>query len=158
MSFLNESFWLAVSFAIFLYFAYRPVKNSILKILDAKIATIKAQVLEAANLKEDAKILLQQTKEEVSKLTQLQEKMLAEATKNTKELVNERSNEIERLLNYRKQEALNSIDYQKQQACNKVQADFAEIVSKLVAEYLKSSKNESLSDTEIAKNLMNKEL
>ena len=41
MHFFDENFWIAVSFVIFLYFAYKPIKKAIINSLDAKINEIK---------------------------------------------------------------------------------------------------------------------
>ena len=78
MSFFNESFCLAICFLIFLYFAYRPIKASIVKALNARIELIKAQLLEAQSLKNDAELLLNKTEQQLNQLPSIREKMMLE--------------------------------------------------------------------------------
>jgi F-type H+-transporting ATPase subunit b len=154
MHFFDESFWLAISFIIFVYLAYKPVKNSILKSLDSKIDEIKMRVQEAENLKIEASALLEKTKNEIRNLDNLKIKILNEATEQAKIVADKRSEEINLLLDQRKIEALNSIEYQKTQSCLTISAEFAALTTKLAAEYFKESNNNNSSDTEIAQNFI----
>lgn len=156
MHFIDERFWLTLSFFIFIYLAYKPIKKAILSSLDAKIDNIKTQLLEAENLKKEAKLLLEKTQLQMSQLTKLHDEMLHDTKIQTNHIIEEGTNEIEDLLQRRRSEALNEIERQKLQACSEIQSEFSDKVIKTVAEYFKVSENESLTDVEIAKNLINK--
>jgi F-type H+-transporting ATPase subunit b len=156
MHFIDERFWLALSFFIFIYLAYRPIKKAILNSLDAKIDHIKTQLLEAENLKKEAKLLLEKTQLQMSQLSNLHDKMLHDAKIQANHMIEDGTNEIENLLQRRRSEALNEIERQKLQACGEIQSEFSDRVIKTVTEYFKVSDNQSLTDVEIAKNLINK--
>jgi F-type H+-transporting ATPase subunit b len=156
MHFIDERFWLALSFLIFIYLAYKPIKKAILNSLDAKIDTIKTRLTEAENLKKEAKLLLEKTEIQMNQLTILHQEMLHDAKIQTNQMIEEGTSEIETLLQRKRTEAVNAIERQKLQACSKIQSEFSDKVIKTVTEYFKLSENESLPDTEIAKNLINK--
>lgn len=154
---LDEKFWLAVSFIIFLYFAYRPIKRAILTSLDAKITDIKTQILEAETLKKEATLLLERTKEEVTKLAYIQEKMLSEAKKATQNMIADKEAEIEKILKHQKAQAFIMIDNKKLQAKHKTQNEFVDFVTKVVEEYFKAeSDNKAFSDGKIAQKFIDK--
>lgn len=54
---LDQPAWLAIGFIVFIYFAYRPIRNAILTSLDAKIARISQDVEEARSLPKEAEDL-----------------------------------------------------------------------------------------------------
>ena len=156
MHFLDESFWLALSFIIFIYFAYKPVKRAILNSLDAKVAEVKALVLEAENLKQDAASLLLKTQTEIKNLGNLRDDILNNARSDAKKLAEIRSTEMEELIERKKSDAIDSINQQQIKAYNNIKQDFAGLTIKLVKEYLKESSNNNSSDVEIAEHFIEK--
>jgi F-type H+-transporting ATPase subunit b len=156
MHFFDESFWLAVSFIIFIYFAYKPVKRAILNSLDAKVAEVKAHVLEAENLKQDAAALLLKTQIEIKNLDNLRNSILNTARSDAKMIAQTRAIEMDELLERKKQDAIDSINQQQIKAYNNIKQDFASLTTKLVKEYLKESSNNNSSDIEIAKHFIKK--
>ena len=156
MQFLDEKFWLAISFLIFIYFAYKPVKKAILASLDAKILAIKEQVLEAEKLKNDANLLFEKTSKQLGQISNLRDQMLKDGQESTNKLIDERNNEIEAFLERKKIETLSLIDNQKIQACQLVQSQFCDKIIELVTVYFQSAQKNSLLDTEIAKKLIDR--
>ncbi len=154
MNFFDERFWLAISLIAFIYLAYRPAKKAIIKLLDDKVAAIKSQVLEAEGLKRDAKILLEKVEQDLGHLETQREEILQTARANADKLMKERENEIEAFLEHKKGEILNTISNQKLKAGEQVQLEFVMKVTQLVTEYFKVTKNSSLSDKELAQNLL----
>ncbi|WPY00322.1 ATP synthase subunit b precursor [Candidatus Trichorickettsia mobilis] len=157
MSFFNESFCLAICFLIFLYFAYRPIKASIVKALNDRIELIKAQLLEAQSLKNDAELLLNKAEQQLNQLPSIREKMMLEAKASADFLFDKQNQEIEALLEYKKSETINALNNQKLQAYDQLRTELITDVRKLVTAYFKASNNVSLSDIEIAKNLHGKD-
>lgn len=156
MQFLNnESFWLAVCFAILVIFAYNPVKNSIQNILDSKITEIKTYISEAQNLKTDAEALLKKTKQQLTDIERTNQQALAEAITKADLLFEERCAEINILLEKRKSETVNIIKAKQAAVYAKLQNELIIEVKQLVKEYFISSK-EKFSDLEIAKSLIAK--
>lgn len=156
MHFLHESFWLAISFIIFVYLIYRPAKKAILKSLDTKVLEVQERVLKAEKLKDDAKLLFEQTEEQIKNLEALQLQMTKENNEITEKIVQEKTKEIEEFLEHKKIETIKLIESQKLLASKELQDEFSDEVVKLVSEYFYSTKNNNLSETDIAKNLMDK--
>lgn len=154
--FLDEKFWLAVSFVIFLYFAYKPIKKALLNSLDLKIASIKEQVLEAQKLNIDAQDLLKKTTEQLEKLANLGDKIIKEGVEATDRLVVEKNKEIEMFLERKQAEVVNLIENQQSKALQVLQTELSDKITKLVTLYFQSSQNAGLKDSEIAKKFMGK--
>ena len=156
MHFLDESFWLACSFIIFLYLIYRPTKKTILKSLDAKILEVQERVEKAEKLREDAKLLFDQTEAQIKNLETLRLQMTKEGNEVTDKIVQQKTKEIEEFLEHKQVEAVKLIQDQKLAAGKELQAEFCDDVIRLVSEYFQSTQNNHLSETDIAKNLMDK--
>ncbi len=154
MHFLDEKFWLAICFIIFLYLAYRPIRKAVINSLDNKIKAIKAKIDEATNIKQDAKLLLGQVERELGTLSTLKQEILQQAQKETKMLVASHAEQLEAVLESKKAEAINEINNQKRQAYSEIQGEIAAITTQLVIEYFNSESDERLSDAKIAKNLI----
>ncbi|MCC8370675.1 MAG: F0F1 ATP synthase subunit B [Rickettsia endosymbiont of Stiretrus anchorago] len=141
MHFLDESFWLAISFIIFVYLIYRPAKKAILKSLDTKVLEVQERVLKAEKLKDDAKLLFEQTEEQIKNLEALQLQMTRENNEITEKIVQEKTKEIEEFLEHKKVETIKLIESQKLLASKELQDEFSDEVVKLVSEYFHSTKN-----------------
>ncbi|HJD66177.1 MAG TPA: F0F1 ATP synthase subunit B [Rickettsia endosymbiont of Bembidion nr. Transversale] len=144
MHFLDESFWLAISFIIFVYLIYRPAKKAILKSLDTKVLEVQERVLKAEKLKDDAKLLFEQTEEQIKNLEALQLQMTKENNEITEKIVQEKTKEIEEFLEHKKVETIKLIESQKLLASKELQDEFSDEVVKLVSEYFHSTKNNNL--------------
>ena len=119
MNFLDESFWLAVSFIIFVYLIYRPAKKAILNSLDAKILEVQEKVLKAEKLKEDAALLFEQTNAQIKTLDTLHSQMIEESNRVTKKIIQEKTAEIEEFLEHKKSDAIKAEKTNKQTNCRK---------------------------------------
>ena len=53
----NSTLWVAISFVIFVFLVFKPLKNMMLTSLDTKIAELKSQLEESKKIKEDAEKL-----------------------------------------------------------------------------------------------------
>lgn len=147
---LDESFWLAVSFILFIYFSYRPIKKAVLNSLDIRINDIKRELKEAEKLKKEAKDLLLEAESKISKIAKFKEEMLNEAEIDAEKLLKKKTQELEQFLKHKKTDAIQAIDNQKTQAFLQAKSEFTELVTKLVAQYCKESNNDSLPDSKIA--------
>ena len=58
MMMTDPQFWAAVSFAIFVVFAFKPIKNLVIKSLDSRSLAIEKELEEALRLKEEAELFL----------------------------------------------------------------------------------------------------
>ncbi len=157
MHFLDESFWLAISFIIFVYLIYRPAKKAILKSLDMKVLEVQERVRKAEKLKDDAKLLFEQTAEQIKNLEILQLQMTKENNEITEKIVQEKTQQIEEFLERKKIETIKLIESQKSLASKELKDEFSDEVVLLVTKYFYLTKNNNLSETDIAKNLMDKD-
>lgn len=64
----NATLWVAISFVIFVFLVFKPLKNMMLTSLDKKIAELKHQLEESRKLKEDADKLFTEQKKNTKKL------------------------------------------------------------------------------------------
>ena len=124
--------------------------------MDTKVLEVQERVLKAKKLKDDAKLLFEQTEEQIKNLEALQLQMTKENNEITEKIVQEKTKEIEEFLEHKKVETIKLIENQKLLASKELQDEFSDEVVKLVSEYFHSTKNNNLSETDIAKNLMDK--
>ncbi|XVN41110.1 MAG: ATP F0F1 synthase subunit B [Rickettsia endosymbiont of Argas persicus] len=157
MNFLDESFWLACSFILFIYLIYKPAKKVILKSLDTKILEVQERVLKAQKLKDDTALLFEQTEAQIKNLEILRLEMTKESSEITEKIIQEKSKEIEEFIENKKNETIKLIENQKLAASKELQTEFCNDVVSLVSEYFQMTKNNNLSDSNIAKNLMSKD-
>ncbi|MDR0296967.1 MAG: ATP F0F1 synthase subunit B [Rickettsia sp.] len=150
----DEKFWLAICFLIFVYLVYRPIKNIILKSLDDKIIAIKNQVLEAQKLNEDMTLLFEDAVKQIQQIEVLREGMLKDGKEAANNLIEQQNAEIDKFLESKKLEIVDLMNRQKLEASQMLQSEFCNKMVELVAIYMQSTKNNSMSDSEIAKNLM----
>jgi len=156
MHFLDERFWLAISFLLLIYFTYKPIKKVILSSLDKKISEIKKDLHESESLKKEAKLLLKETEAKIAMLDSLKRSMIQDATIEAEQLIKQKDEELKLFLTSKKEESFQFINHKKMTAFNKEKSEFVDLVMQLVAEYFKSSNNASMSDIEIVKMIRKK--
>ncbi|MDD9335686.1 ATP F0F1 synthase subunit B [Candidatus Tisiphia endosymbiont of Metellina segmentata] len=154
MQLFDEKFWLAVCFLIFVYLVYRPIKNIILKSLDDKIMAIKDQVLEAQKLNEDMTLLFEDATAQIQQIEVLREKMIKDGKETANNIIKQQNEEIDKFLESKKLETIDLMNRQKLEASQMLQSEFCDKMVELVTIYMRSTKNDSISDSEIAKRLM----
>lgn len=154
----NEEFWIGISFVIFIYLAYKPLKNIILKILDQKILTIQQQVAESKKFNENMKLLVAETFNQIQNIETLREEMLSKGRDVTRLIVEKHMRATEELLENKKLNTLAVINRDNSKALQLRQEEFCNKIVALTALYLQTTKNEGMLDMEIAKKLMKNEL
>jgi F-type H+-transporting ATPase subunit b len=157
MQFFDEKFWIAISFLVFLYLVYKPIKNIILKSLDDQITLVKKQVLEAQKLNDEMARLYEDIVHQLDQFGKLKELMLKEGQDSTDNIIKKRTEEIDSFLDNKKLEVMRLIDNQKLSACQEVQEKFSDKIVELVSVYLKEHKDVTL-DSDIAKKLIEYQL
>ncbi|MDC0864458.1 hypothetical protein OAP56_00705 [Rickettsiaceae bacterium] len=153
---LDENFVIALCFAIFLYFAYKPIRKAIIASLDMRIADIKRKFSETEKLKQDAKILLENIQGEMNGFEDRKKKMLSNAKESTEELLQEKIKKMDLVFDRKKEQAIKSIDTHKSKVAQSIQVELSESVEKLVRTYFSETKNNSISDKEIFEHFLKK--
>lgn len=156
MHFIDENFWVAVSFLIFIYFAYKPIKKAIINSLDSRINEIKETLSQAEKLKSEAKSLLDQAEKEISHFEEYKQQVMDSAKLSTERLIETKTKEMELALARKSDSVKNLIENEKIKAFNKLKSEFTDSVISLVRNYLIESKNNNVSDEEIIKNFLDK--
>lgn len=156
MHFIDESFWVAVSFVIFLYFAYKPIKGAIIRSLDAKIEEIKKHLEETQKLKQEAKELLAEVKEQVVNFELRKAQILESAEASTSKFIELRAKEIELSLARIKDSAIKTIENKQSKASVELRNKFIDSVMTIVQNYLATTKDSSISNKEIIEKFIKK--
>ena len=110
MHFFDENFWIAVSFIVFLYFAYKPIKKAIINSLDAKINEIKEKLAQTEKIKAEAKLLLEETQKEMENFEEYKQQIINKAKASTEKLIEKRTKEMEIALTRKSEEAIKLIE------------------------------------------------
>lgn len=149
----NPSFWVGVSFVIFLAIAFKPAKKAILGALDGKIAEIKDQVEEAARLRDEAQALLAEYERKQQQASQHAEEMVDAARKEAEESKARAEADLNASLDRQRKLALERISMAEEKALREVRAAAAEMAiaatEKLVAERVAGDDGDKLIDRAI---------
>ncbi|WP_425406397.1 F0F1 ATP synthase subunit B [Hwanghaeella sp.] len=149
----NPSFWVGVSFFIFLAIAFKPAKKAILGALDSKIAEIKDQVEEAARLRDEAQALLAEYERKQQQASKHAEEMVDAARKEAEESKARAEADLNASLDRQRKMALERISMAEEKALREVRAAAAEMAiaatEKLVAERVAGADGDKLVDRAI---------
>ena len=156
MHFFDENFWVAVSFIIFLYFAYKPVRKAIINSLDARINDIKEKLAQTEKLKAEAKSLLEEVQKEMENFESYKQQLLDKAKISTDNLIEKRTKELEIALTRKSNSATSLIENEKSKISEELKNEFTDTVINIVRNYLIESKNNSVSDEAIINKFIDK--
>ena len=149
----NPSFWVGVSFFVFLAIAFKPAKKAILGALDSKIAEIKDQVEEAARLRDEAQALLAEYERKQQQASKHAEEMVDAARKEAEESKARAEADLNASLDRQRKLALERISMAEEKALREVRAAAAEMAiaatEKLVAERVAGDDGDKLIDRAI---------
>ena len=149
----NPSFWVGVSFFIFLAIAFKPAKKAILGSLDSKISEIKEQVEEAARLRDEAQALLAEYERKQQQASQHAEEMVDAARKEAEESKARAESDLNASLERQRKMALERIAMAEETARREVRAAAAEMAiaatEKLVTERVSGADGDKLIDRSI---------
>lgn len=153
---LDENFWIAISFITFLYFAYKPIKKSIVNSLDSKINDIKRNLAETERVKSETKLLLIETKEEMKNFEKHKGQIISKAKDSIQRLIEKRTKEIEIDLDRKRKVSDELIESKKSKVSEELKNEFAVTVISTVKNYLIESNNNYVNDEEIINKFLNR--
>ncbi len=150
----NPEIWVAVAFVILVAGVWKPVKRGVAGGLDARAATIKAELDEARRLKDDAEALLAEYQQKESQALAEAEAILrhagAEAERNRRQAEGELAASLKR----REQQAMERIAQAEAKAIDEVRALAVAlavaVTRRLVAANLDGARAAALVDSAIA--------
>ena len=157
---LDASFWVAISFFIFLgILIYFKIPSKIISSLEQIIKDIKTQLDNAEKLKEEAKAILSQNENKLSKSTSEIKNLIKKANSEAEARTLKTNDEFHKLMEIRKKNAEERIRQMKDQALKDIKNASVKIaidsVEKLMQNSLDKTKldkiyNESIEETKLA--------
>ena len=144
---LDATFWVTVSFFIFLgILVYFKIPQKIKNLLDQNILTIKNQINEAEELKEDAKNILIEHEKKISNSKKEVQNMIDKANEEAEKNVIRVNQEFYRVMENRKKNVEEKIKQLKNQATKDINNASVKIALESVEKLIKNSLNKSKLD------------
>jgi F-type H+-transporting ATPase subunit b len=149
----DPTFWVLISFLIFIALAMKPIKKTVFSALDQRAARIKAQLEEAQQLREDAQRLLAEYQQKQRQAMQDIQQILALAREEAVRHRTQGEKALEASLQRRERQAIDRIAQAEAQALSEVRqaaADMAIAATRhLLQSALDSSKRGAMIDAAI---------
>ena len=144
---IDATFWVAVSFFIFLgVLVYFKIPQKIKIALDENILNIKNQINEAEKLKEEAKNTLSEHEKKISNSKKVIQKMIGETNNSVEKNVLKVNKEFHSLMENRKRNTEERIRQMKEQALKDIKNASVKIAIESVERLLKNSLNKNKLD------------
>ena len=144
---IDATFWVAVSFFIFLgMLLYFKIPQKVKGILDENISSIKSQINEAEKLKEEAKDILSENEKKISNSKIEVKLMINRANENSEKNILRMNEEFHNLMENRKRNAEERVRQLKDQALKDIKNTSVKIAIESVEKLLKNSLDKSKLD------------
>ena len=144
---LDATFWVTISFFIFLgILIYFKIPQKIKNLLDQNILTIRNQINEAEELKEDAKNILIEHEKKISNSKKEVQNMIDKANEEAEKNVIRTNQEFYRVMENRKKNVEEKIKQLKNQATKDIKNASVKIALESVEKLIKNSLNKSKLD------------
>ena len=144
---LDATFWVTISFFIFLgILVYFKIPQKIKNLLDQNILTIKNQINEAEELKEDAKNILIEHEKKISNSKKEVQNMIDKANEEAEKNVIRTNQEFYRVMENRKKNVEEKIKQLKNQATKDIKNASVKIALESVEKLIKNSLDKSKLD------------
>ena len=145
----DESFWVAISFALFIILIlYKKVPKFVLNQIDIKIAELKNKIDEAENLKSSSEKILSDVQGKLKKSENDRSEILRKAQKISENEISITSEKMQRSLENKETAAFNKIKQAKIDTINQIKKEATEIaietVKKVIIENLDVKKQEEI--------------
>lgn len=144
----DPTFWVAIAFVIFVALTFKPLKNAMMGGLDKKIETIKAQVDEAARLREEAQSLLAEYERKQAKGAKHAEEIVAAARKEAEEAKTRSEADLKEALIRQEKSSLQKIEQAEEKAIQEVRSMAVDLAiaaaTKLISERVDGKDGDAL--------------
>ena len=146
---IDATFWVAISFIIFLgLLFYLKVPQKVKSLLDENIKNIKSQINDAEKLKEEAKNIFSENEKKISKSKSEIKSMIDKANEEAEKNIIKTNTEFHQLMDNRKKDSEEKIKQMKEQALKDIKNASVKIamdsVEKLLKNFLDKSKLDKL--------------
>ncbi len=144
---IDASFWVAISFFIFLgILIYFRVPQKVKNVLNENILNIRNQISEAEKLKEEAKNILSEQEKKISNSKAEVKSMIDKANEDSEKNIIKTNEEFHILMDNRKKNAEERIKQMKNQAVKDIKNASIKIAIESVEKLLKNSLDKSKLD------------
>ncbi len=144
---IDASFWVAISFFIFLgILIYFRVPQKVKNVLNENILNIRNQISEAEKLKEEAKNILSEQEKKISNSKAEAKSMIDKANEDSEKNIIKTNEEFHILMDNRKKNAEERIKQMKNQAVKDIRNASIKIAIESVEKLLKNSMDKSKLD------------
>ena len=151
---IDATFWVAVSFFIFFgALIYLKVPQKISKMLDKMISDIKNEIDESEKLRNEAKVLLDNSQKKLDTAKSVSNEILENAKKEADRLVIEMNDKFYKSSEIKKNLAENKISQMKEAALKEIKDASIKIAVDSVKKIITTSVDKSKLDTVFQKNL-----
>ncbi|MBP7190279.1 MAG: hypothetical protein KA998_03445 [Rickettsiaceae bacterium] len=151
---IDEKFWLAVSFVVFILLVYKPAKAALIKYLDSEIAKIKKDIKEAADLKTESIEMVKHFSKLLEETNINRKNVIAQARYLNQKSLEESRIELEMMIDVKNKDIEQRINNLKQEASSEIAKMLTTRSGKLVEEYISREQKSLPTDIEIVKHLM----
>lgn len=146
MDFHDPTFWVAVSFVLFVGLTFKPIKNALTGGLDARTDKIRQELEEAARLREEAQKMLADYKRKQSEMSREAEDLLEHAKVEAARLREQAEEDLQAAMKRREQAAVERISQAETKALEEVRNQAVEIAIAATGRILR----DSIDDTKAA--------
>ena len=144
---LDATFWVTISFLIFLgILIYFKVPQKVKEVLEQNISSIRNQINEAENLKEDAKNILAEHEKKLSNAKNEVKELIDKANEESEKNVIKTNEEFHKLMENKKKNAEERIKQLKNQAEKDIKNAAVKIALESVEKLIKNSLDKSKLD------------
>jgi F-type H+-transporting ATPase subunit b len=151
---LDEKFWLAICFGIFVLLTYRPIKKAILGMLDGEIARIRKDLETSEAARIEAEKGFEELESELKKIIAERIILIKKAKDDASEVALENTKELENIIKRKERDAAASLTQVGNSAATEVRSSLIKAAKELAEEYAIKHKKDLPSDTKIADMLL----
>jgi F-type H+-transporting ATPase subunit b len=106
---MDEYFWVAISFLIFVIAVYKPASKFLISALDDRATNIQKELLEAANLKDESQRLLEAFQLKQDQVEQEIDELFEATEKQVKDMLEKSKISLEHAIAHRHEQAMKKI-------------------------------------------------
>jgi F-type H+-transporting ATPase subunit b len=147
---IDEKFWLAICFVLFILLTYKPIKKAILGMLDGEIARIRKDLAAAEAARSEAENDFKELEQELARIRSQRNHLLSKAEKEASETIEEYKIELENTIKLRERDAATSLEQLGANAASEVRASLIQAAKELAEEYATKHRAELPSDAKLA--------
>lgn len=153
---LDEKFWLAICFVVFIIFAYRPIKKAVLGVIDRRIDLIRNELKNAKAMRVEAEAALEESQKHLESIVAARNNLLKTAKMDIAKISKESERELDILLERKERDTENRLEQLKANATKDLSKTFTKVAKELTEQYFNENKSKLPKDQILASHLLKK--